>query len=222
MVVNGSCSFDGYGKYSMSVTAPLGQALVLDDIQLKLDLNGSIAKFMMGFGRSGGAIDGGFGGLPLHWKWGDGPYQIWLGDPDAGMRFKLTGPEPGWAAPSYGGVSAWSNHGKGGANVTQPGGPGSSVELVAFTGPLTINASETLTLFFEMLLTPVKPLNRGQGHPHWGQRHYQVGYGSVDGGGFATPAQVAATGATVANLHQGIQATGKIPWPGHSAYPPVN
>jgi hypothetical protein len=122
----------------------------------------------MGFGRSGGAINGGFGGLPLNWKWGDGPYQIWTGNTDAGMRFKLTGPEVGWAAPSYSYGSnppVWENGGKGGANISQSSG---AVEVVAFTGPISVNASRSITLYFEMLLTPVKPLNRGVHHPHWG------------------------------------------------------
>ena len=46
------------------------------------------------------------------------------------------------------------------------------------------------------------------------QRHYQVGYGA-NGSAFATPAEVARTGATVANLHQGIGA-GPVTWPGHT------
>ena len=41
----------------------------------------------------------------------------------------------------------------------------------------------------------------------------QVGYG----GRFETPALVAATGATVANLHQGIAANPDVKWPGHTA-----
>ena len=152
---------------------------------------------MMGFGRSGGAIDAGFGGLPLQWRWGDGPYQAWMGSLDVGARLKLTGPEPGWAAPSYSygaNPPAWDNHGAGGANITRAAGAGGAIELVAFTGPVTIAAGQKLELHFELLLTPVKPLNRGLGHPHWRQRHYQVGYG----GPFATPAEVAATGATIA------------------------
>ena len=35
------------------------------------------------------------------------------------------------------------------------------------------------------------------------------------GGGFTTPSDVAATGATIANLHQGIP-EGAVPWPGHT------
>jgi hypothetical protein len=214
LMVNGSLWFDGYGIYSMTISAPAGKSVLLEDIQLRINLNESIAKFMMGFGRSGGAISGGFGGLPLHWKWGDGPYQIWAGNTDAGMRFKLTGPEVGWAAPSYSYGSnppVWENGGKGGANITERS---SGVEIVAFTGPIGINGSRSVTLYFEMLLTPVKPLNRGVNHPHWGQRHYQVGYGA-NGSAFATPAEVARTGATVANLHQGIGA-GPVAWQGHT------
>ena len=221
----------------MTITPPAGKTLALNDIQLRVDLSGKNTKFAMGFGRSGGAIDAGFGGLPLHWRWGDGPYQLWAGSPDVGMRLKLTGPEAGWAAPSYSGTSSWRNGGRGGANITRAG-PSKDVELVCFTGPITINASQTLTLYFELLLTPVKPLDQGLHHPHWGQRHYQVGYGNSSGS-FATPAEVAATGATVANLHQvsvsrvllqgrrtesraclgsqGIGATAGLDWPGHTA-----
>lgn len=141
-------------------------------------------------------------------------WKIWAGNTDAGMRLKLTGPEVGWAAPSYSYSSTppvWENGGKGGANITQGN---ETIEIVAFTGPISVNASRSTTLYFEMLLTPVKPLNRGVDHPHWSQRHYQVGYGA-NGSAFATPAEVARTGATVANLHQGIGA-GSVAWPGHT------
>lgn len=224
VTINGSLWFDGYGQYSMTIATPAaGPAQQsFEDIQLRLDLNGSIAKFMMGFGRSGGSIDGGFGGLPLHWEWGDGPYQLWAGNPDAGLRLKLTGPEVGWAAPSYSygaNPPAWDNGKRGGANITRQqnssSSTGSAVELVAYTGPVTINASSSMTLYFEMLLTPVKPLNRGVGHKHWGERMYQVGYGE-NGSAFATAAEVAQTGATVANLHQGIGASSVVSWPGHN------
>eukprot|EP01052_Picozoa_sp_SAG31_P027378 SAG31_NODE_2560_length_5482_cov_7.141373_1_plen_479_part_10 len=73
LTVNGSLWFDGYGTYSMTISAPADKSIALEDVQLRLNLNASIAKFMMGFGRSGGEINGGFGGLPLDWKWGDGP-----------------------------------------------------------------------------------------------------------------------------------------------------
>jgi hypothetical protein len=76
---------------------------------------------------------------------------------------------------------------------------------------MTLNASHPLELHFELLLTPLKPLNSGLHHPHWHEKHYQVGYG----GPFVTPKEVAATGATIANLHQGIS-EGNTPWPGHS------
>ena len=88
---------------------------------------------------------------------------------------------------------------------------GGVVALTAYTGPFQLNASQSIDLHFELLITPVKPLNRGFRHAHWHEKHYQVGYG----GPFATPAEVAATGATIANLHQGI-GEGNVPWPGHT------
>jgi hypothetical protein len=175
--VNGSLWFDGFGQYSMTVAAPAGRDLALEDVQLRLELNETNTRYMMGFGRPhGGAIDGRFGGLPLIWRWGDGVYQWWGGSPDAGIRFKLTGPEAGWAAPDYGYAGnppAWVNAGKGGCNITRAatGGP---VELVAYTGPMVVKAGRSVSLYFEMILTPVKPLRRGVDHPHWGQRLYQV------------------------------------------------
>ena len=209
--INGSQWFEGYGRYSITLTAE--KDMQTDGVTLTLPLSKNNTRFMMGFTRRGGEIGGSAGDLPLEWKWGDGSsYQLWIGSPSAGLRFKFSGPEPGWGSPSFGWNSnppPWVNAHKGGANVTRLSN--GVVALTAFTGPMTLNASQPIDLYFELLLTPVRPLNQGLHHKHWNDKHYQVGYG----GGFVTPKDVAASGATIANLHQGIGES-SVPWPGHT------
>ena len=50
----------------------------------------------------------------------------------------------------------------------------------------------------ELLTTPVKPLDPAA---HWRSRYYQVGYPDT---ALVQPAEVAARGATVLNIHQGV------------------
>ena len=45
--------------------------------------------------------------------------------------------------------------------------------MSARTGQLLLRAGESVTLRFELLLTPCKPLDTTA---HWGHRYYQVGY----------------------------------------------
>ena len=75
-------------------------------------------------------------------------YQWWGGSPDAGVRFKLTGPEAGWGAPHYAyarNPPAWANAGKGGCNITRAAA-GGAVELVAYTGPMVVKAGRSVSL----------------------------------------------------------------------------
>ena len=58
--VNGSLWLDGFGQYSMTLAAPAGRDLALEDAQLRLELDGANTRYMMGFGRPhGGAISHG-------------------------------------------------------------------------------------------------------------------------------------------------------------------
>jgi hypothetical protein len=209
--VNGSQWFEGYGKYSMKLMAE--KDMRTDGVTLTLPLSKNNTRMLMGFTRRGGEIGKSAGSLPLHWKWGDASsYQLWIGSPKAGLRFKFSGPEPGWGATSFNWRSnppPWFNDHKGGANVTRLSN--GVVALTAFTGPIALNASQPIELHFELLLTPVRPLKHGRNHKHWKEKHYQVGYGQM----FVTPKDVAAAGATIANLHQGIRESSVV-WPGHS------
>jgi len=68
----------------------------------------------------------------------------------------------------------------------------------AYGGERRLVAGETVDFAFEVLLTPCKPLDTSH---HWEQRYYQVGYPSTQ---LIQPDAVAATGATVLNIHQGV------------------
>ena len=68
--INGSQWFEGYGKYSITLSAEKDTHLT-EGVTLTLPLSKNNTRFMMGFTRRGGEIGKTAGDLPLHWKWGD-------------------------------------------------------------------------------------------------------------------------------------------------------
>ena len=89
------------------------------------------------------------------------------------VRLRLVGETKAFESPQHLlsaadlAATAWHNGGAGGATVGRDG------LVSARTGQLRLRAGESVTLRFELLLTPCKPLDTTA---HWGHRYYQVGY----------------------------------------------
>ena len=148
---------------------------------------------------------------------GVGSNRLWLGDVDAGVFVTPRGAGDDWTSPTYGvdypiypylptswaGVgAAGANTSIYGANVTLQHAAGvarnatpAAVVCTVFSGPRTLGSTPTQFLF-DMMFTPSHPLDLAS---HWKSRYLQIGYGGVE---YTTPAAVAATGVTVATLHQ--------------------
>ena len=197
MAVAGTWWFDAQAQLSVTLTAVGGKDVEVEDVSLIMPVRTEAATYLMGFGEAARRLED---LTPLQWRWGErlGNYQCWLGDVGAGVRLRLTGATEAFESPQHLlsaadlERTAWHNGGLGGAAVSRGG------VVRAHSGVRTLRAGESIAFTFELLLTPCKPLDTTA---HWRQRHYQVGYPDT---ALVEPVTVAAHGATVLNLHQGV------------------
>jgi len=178
---------DGYINFKLTLHA--GRNTELKDLRLEIPLRKDAAVYMMGMGRKGGY-------RPESWKWkwdaNRANNQLWIGDINAGLSCKLKHVVDRWDLYNLkesGPYRDWSNDGHGGCNVEEEG---DRVVIRAYTGPRKVAAGKDLHFNFGLLITPVKVLDKG----HWGWRYFHQGSSKP-------VLQVAETGATIINLHQG-------------------
>jgi hypothetical protein len=187
MVCRAKLECDGYINYHLTLHPR--KAAAMKDLRLEIPLRRDVAIYMMGMGRKGGY-------RPASWEWKWSPdranNQLWLGDINAGLSCKLKHVEDRWDLMNLkesGPYRDWSNGGEGGCKVTEQG---EEVVIRAYTGPVALETGRELQFNFGLLITPVKALDPA----HWSWRYFHQG--------IASPvAEVAKTGASIINLHQG-------------------
>ena len=196
--VYGEWWFDSQALITLSLSAPrTNRAPVsLTESELLVDLDAEIARYLMGFGKPARALHN---NTPLAWHWaaGLGNYMAWLGDVRAGVRVRLVGETSAFESAQHLMSEAdlpegWHNRGRGGVRID------GQAALRAHGGARTMLPGSSVQFRFELLLTPCKPLNTAA---HWAQRYYQVGYPDTR---LIEPEDVANSGATVLNIHQGV------------------
>jgi hypothetical protein len=204
-----SMEFDGYVAYQLKLQAKCD--IDVKDIRLEIPFKRDVAKYLMGMNHTGGLRPS-----EVKWKWDQNKHQdsIWIGDINAGLRCQLKGPD--FVRPlvniyyKYKKLNlpaAWYNDGRGGCNVGDVGGD--RVVLTAYSGPRTIKANATLSFYFDLLLTPVKPINFAA---HWRNRYYHNG-----GGNWKSWLSAAKEGgANVINIHHGNDLNPYINYPFHA------
>lgn len=188
---------DGYADVRLTLRSETAQAL--DNVVLELPVRADVARYMVGMGREGGR-------RPASWDWTwDLRYannHLWLGDVNAGIQCKLKNVTPHWGLyglQDSGLYRDWAGDGKGGCSLREAG---EAVVIRTFTGPMSVAAGQELHLNFGLLVTPV----RGLDPAHWRWRYFHQSS--------AEPVpKVAATGATVINLHQGDALNPHINYP---------
>ena len=179
--------FDGYINVELTVKAT--EAADAKDIRLEIPIRRDVARYLIGMGKTGGY-------RPKQWKWKWDPKKhqdsLWVGDVNAGLQVKLKGPDYTWPLVNVhyhhkplDMPDAWVNGGRGGCTVTEEG---DAVVIRATSGERKLAAGEELHFHLGLLVTPVKPLDKG----HWTNRYYHR---------VAPPAEIAKTGANVVNIH---------------------
>lgn len=204
-----SMEFDGYIAYQLKLSAK--RNVDVEDIRLEIPFRRDIAKYLMGMDHKGGLRP-----RKVRWKWDRDKHQdsIWIGDVNAGLRCQLKGPD--YVRPlvniyyKYKKLNlpaAWYNEGRGGCNVDEVGAD--RVVLTAYSGPRTIKANETLNFYFDLLLTPVKPINFAA---HWHNRYYHNGNGATLRRWLREAKE---GGANIINIHHGNDLNPYINYPFH-------
>ncbi len=178
---------DGYINFKLALRA--SQTVDLKDVRLEIPLRRELATYMMGMGCKGGY-------RPASWQWQWDPArsnnQLWIGNVDVGLSCKLKHVEDRWDLANLkesGPYRDWSNNGRGGCRVEEAG---DRVVIRAYTGPRKAEPGEVLHFNLGLLVTPVKLLDKA--HWHWRYFHRES----------SSPIpEIADTGATLINLHQG-------------------
>eukprot|EP01048_Picozoa_sp_COSAG05_P015088 COSAG05_NODE_1778_length_4099_cov_2.396000_1_plen_958_part_00 len=225
VVLNGTIHMDGYIDFvfelSRAASASAASSFTLSDIQLLIEWLPQPRETLMlaGMGVVSGALEP---NASVAWKWSTAHRNnfMWAGTASAGLKVQLkddNDPHRDAAIKSYTVLPlTWDNGGRGGANITalstttsSTGGKAAApadlgASFTAFTGEYTLSpavpppaTSGSRVFRFDLSVTPFKPRNESQ---HWGLRHFQVGYPSAS---FTSAEDVAKTGATVVNIHQG-------------------
>lgn len=185
----GSMEFDGYIRLELTLRAERG--LDLSDCRLEVPLKPAFATYMMGLGCKGGRRP-----ETWHWTWDVRKYQdsLWIGDVTGGLHLKLKGPN--YRRP-LGNIhyhrqplrmpEGWFNEGRGDCLIEAAEG---AVVIRARGGPRRLAAGSEVQFWADLLVTPVRPLDL---KAHTEQRYYHSGV--------PDPAEVAARGANIINLH---------------------
>jgi len=197
----GEMAFDGYLTFRLTVEAQV--KTVLTDLRLEMPLRADAVPYMMGMGREGGARPAAW-----HYRWDvrRANNAVWLGAPHAGVQCKLQYNYPVWelySLEAHGLPESWDNGGRGGCDISEQ--PDGTVLLSAFSGERDLAAGESVTFTFTLLLTPVKPLDSDT---HWQHRFCHPGDCNMD-----TDALIAASEATLVNLHHSFPANPFINYP---------
>ena len=156
----GKFGFDGLVDYQIQVKS-LGDVKV-KDIRLEIPYTSYAAKYMMGLGHKGGFRPESV----INWQWNVDKHQdkIWMGNINAGLNFCFK--DENYVRPLvniYYGLgklnlpASWGNANKGGIDIL-PDKDG-TVLMTAYSGERTMQKGDVLHYNFNMLVTPVKPLN---------------------------------------------------------------
>ncbi|ALV47363.1 hypothetical protein MB46_03050 [Arthrobacter alpinus] len=201
VTVDGQLEADGAATFAVRLTVPHGAGSVgLDDVALTMVLDPESVPYAMGLGVPGGTRP-----AAIDWHW-DVPTKnqdsLWLGDANIGVQLALRDDnyerplntnfyrEKPLIAPE-----SWANPGvvppRAGVTLKEVGGErqGAAVVLKAFSGGRTMAPGDSLNYGFRLLLTPFKPIEPTRQL----RNKYFHGQGSV--------ADIAATGASVINIH---------------------
>ncbi|WGM21636.1 DUF6067 family protein [Paenarthrobacter sp. OM7] len=195
--LNGVLDAEGAVSYSLRLSP--GGTTDVNDVGLQLEFQEAAVPLAMGLGLPGGRRP-----ESLDWTWDVATKNqdaLWLGNVNVGIQVALR--DGSYERPLNTNFYrekplvepvSWANRQEAGGESTVRGGVtlrtgGGCVTLNASSGARTLAANEPLDFNFRLLLTPFKPLQPGH---HLAKRYFHQP---------ADPADIAAAGATVVNVH---------------------
>ncbi len=167
---SGVFDFDGFSDVKIDVTAK--KEIQVEDIRLKIPYSAYASKYFMGLGEKGGIRKF----EEKNWKWDTLKRQdeFWMGNVNSGLRLKFK--DNNYRRPlvnvyyALGRIhlpKSWGNGDQGGIQFETRSDGGQTV--TAYSGKRTLMAGETQSYCFDMLITPVKPINMAV---HTAERFY--------------------------------------------------
>ena len=225
-----SLEAEGSLDVTLGLTAKADTTLLNASLRVPYRDSDAVSKYMTGLGLLGESRSKVTPPAGLLWKWTENMPKrnsmVWVGGGTGGLRVSLKGPETHWANPMwYGWPTAASNYQsldsipRSWAGDDRSGGcklaaaTGGVVELTCWSDKLTLRAGQRLDFQLDLLVTPFREVNSLLKNK-FGVRHYQLGYGSAQGGADVTPPATIKQqyGSTVIGLHQGTTYNPFISW----------
>jgi hypothetical protein len=195
----GTLEYEGFVDYSMALTAK--KDVKIKDIRMEIPMEREKAVYMMGLNFEGGKRPK--NGYEWTWDITKNQDMLWMGDVSGGLRIK-------WKAENYVqplGVlhykfsrlrlpPSWGNNQKGGVTVADADG---AVIVKAFSGSREIKKGEQLHYDFELLITPLKPVDKTV---KYNDRYYHSSWYFGEGAKASERvAKAAKLGANIINIH---------------------
>lgn len=157
---NGSFAFDGFACYNVQVKAR--RDVQVRDICMEVPYTANAARYMMGLGHKGGYRPD----TLIRWHWDVVRHQdkVWLGNVNGGLNFCFM--DENYVRPlvniyyALGRLNlpvSWGNGNLGGIDIAPE--RNGEVRLTAYSGRRTMRRGEVLHYNFNMLITPVKPID---------------------------------------------------------------
>ncbi len=194
LIIDGSFHFDGFAHFKCRIKAK--KDINIKDIRLEVPYTPYASKYMMGLGHKGGLRTQ----KNIEWKWDKNKNQdkIWIGNVNAGLNFVFTAENYKrplvnvyYALGQLNLPPSWANESKGGIRIEERE---KEVLLTAYSGERHMSQGEEQHYNFNMLITPVKPLNMPQ---HATERFYHSNSDRSQN----YIAEASKIGATAINIH---------------------
>ena len=157
---SGLFDFDGFSDVRIDVTAK--KRVQIEDIRLNIPYSAYASEYFMGLGEKGGFRKF----EQMDWKWDTLKRQdeFWMGNVNSGLHIKFK--DDNYRRPlvnvyyALGRIrlpESWGNENKGGIRFASR--PDGGQTVTAYSGKRTLAAGETQAYCFDMLITPVKPID---------------------------------------------------------------
>ena len=188
MDLEGEMESDGNIAYKVTLVAR--EDASVEDVALRTHLASGVGRYMMGLGEKGGYCPN-----DLRWKWDVEKNQdaVWVGDVNAGIQIRLYDNKYErplntnfyHQKPLHMPVS-WCNAGNGGIDIHNAA---DGTRINAYSGKRSVKKGDRLYYYFNLALTPFRPIDTDK---QWRER-YQHNYEFLDG--------IQKRGANVINIH---------------------
>ena len=155
--VTAKALYEGALNYHIKLTAE--KDVIIPDVRLNMYF--ASATYLVGLGKEGGKLN-----ENVNFKWDQNRASdvVFIGDINCGAVVRFKDGE-NYEVPVYNlfahtpttvPVESWDNYGKGGINVTCTE---EGATLTAYTGKKIISAGKSIDLYFDVHLTPFRPVN---------------------------------------------------------------